>query len=132
MKKIQFSALCLILIFSVTSCIKKVLTEESLSVKNKEISGFIFTAKADIYPHFIENPETEPEKLLQRGERVHLIIEVSHDWARVKAYDEKSKRQHAVGKTVIYIFKKDLIKGKKPEEMIDRYIETMFLKSPVK
>jgi len=136
MKKLFLQLLCLLIIFN-TACVEKIIRKEDLTAKNKELSEFIFTAKADIYPHFIENIESDPEKLLKKGDRVKLVIEVSHDWAKVKAYSEKSNRQQAVGKTVIYIFKKDISQKDetsgelKIEQTLDKYIENMFSRNPV-
>ena len=130
MKNIIPLLLCLIFILS--SCVERIIEPEDLSRKNNELSESIFTAKADIYPHFIESHEAEPEKLLKRGEKVHLIIEISNEWVKVKAYDEKTKRQQAVGKTVIYLFKKDLSENSSVEQILDDHINRMFIKAPIK
>jgi type II secretion system-associated lipoprotein len=111
---------------------ERIITKEELKNKNRELSSYIFTAKADIYPHFIENVESNPEKLLKKGDKVTLDIELSGSWIRVKAFTDKSKRQQAVGKTVIYIFKQDIVKGEKVNDLIEKHIENMFTRSPVK
>ena len=134
MKKIIIPLLCLLIIINV-ACVEKIIKKEDLVLKNNELSEYIFTAKADIYPHFIKNIESEPEKLLKRGDKVKLNIEVSHDWVKVKAYSEKSNRQQAVGKTVIYIFKKDISEEEstgelKIEQTLEKYIENMFTRTP--
>jgi len=113
------------------SCSEKIITKEYIKSKNTELSEYVFTARADIYPHFIENVESEPEKLLNKGEKVNLVIEATGSWARVKAFAEKSKRQQAVGKTVIYIFKKDIKKDENINDKIEKYIENMFIRTSV-